>query len=762
MPDNSSEQNPVDALAEEFAQRCRQGAAPSIDEYVAKYPQWADDIRMLFPPVAMMEELKRKRGAPTVVKDTSGTVPKLERLGDFKIVREVGRGGMGIVYEAQQVPLARRVALKVLPQHSLLDDTRLERFRREAKAAAQLHHTNIVPVFGNGEDDGLHYYVMQYIDGKALNTVLIDLRNKIGSDRPPVPLPDTGVAYWRWVANIGVQVADALHHAHRQGTLHRDIKPANIILDQQGAAWVTDFGLAKLASHDDLTQTGDIIGTLQYMAPETLQNKADARSDLYSLGLVLFELLTLRQPFGESSAAGMIREMDSRELKHPRSFNPLIPRDLENIVLKAGSHAPEQRYASAADLADDLRRFLDDRPVLARSVGPVERLARWCRRNRVVTGLTLAVAASLVLALIAGWVGYVNTTAALARETEALERESQRRADADAAQKRAEANVQMCLQAFEQIFNKLEPNNGPLEGSIPFEPSPGDRGDRGDRADRGVRADGPPEGMRPGERLRRPPKESKENLGLLQSVLSFYDTFAAKNETNAGLRFEAAKAFSRVGDIQKQLGAFDKADAAYQRAASTVEALRKIDPKNAEYLSFAGRLYSEFALALSREEKVSEAEKRFQQALDAGQLLLSVAPGEPRNVLDLNHSRLSLADFLVRQHRAAEARALVEASIASLTPLAQTIPRARPLLGTAYHGRAAVLEALGDARGAQQARDSAREFSPQPPGMRPGEADSDRARPPRPPRNDGSDDGPNDRPDGPPPPPLPPGEDPSR
>jgi tRNA A-37 threonylcarbamoyl transferase component Bud32/tetratricopeptide (TPR) repeat protein len=738
MADNTSERNPIDLLAEEFAQRCRLGATPSIDEYVAKYPQWADDIRMLFPPVAMMEELKRKRGAPTVVKDTSGTVPKLEQIGDFKIVREVGRGGMGIVYEAQQVPLARRVALKVLPQHSLLDETRLERFRREAKAAAQLHHTNIVPVFGNGENDGLHYYVMQYIDGKPLNTVLIDLRNKVGSERPPVPLPRTGNAYWRWVANIGVQVAEALHHAHRQGTLHRDIKPANIILDLQGAAWVTDFGLAKLASHDDLTQTGDIIGTLQYMAPETLQNKADARSDLYSLGLVLFELLTLRQPFGESSAAGMIREMDSRELKNPRSINPEIPRDLENIVLKAGSHAPEQRYASAADLAGDLRRFLDDRPVVARAVGPVERLARWCRRNRVVTGLTIAVAASLVLALIVGWVGYVKTTGALARETEALGRESQRRADADVAKKRAEENVQMCLLAFEQIFNKLEPNNGPMEGSIPFEPQPMEPGNNGP-FDKGRPGD------RPSERPRRPVKESKENLGLLQSVLNFYDTFAAKNETNASLQFEAAKAFSRVGDIQKQLGAFDKAEAAYQRAVSNIDALRAIDPKNIEYLSFSSRMYSEFALALSRVQKPGEAEKRHRQAIEAGRLVLAQDSRDPRNLLDLNHSRLCLADFLLKQHRASEARPLVEESIGDLKPVAKSMPRARPLLGTAFHGLAAVLESIGDDQGAQKAWEDAREFSPPPP--RPDDPRQNRPRPP--PGEDEPDDGPGR----PPPPP---------
>ena len=424
----SSDFDPLDAPAEEFLTRYRRGERPALTEYAERYPDQAERIRALFPALVEMEQA----GPPAddaVTPAQAGDVPA--RVGEFRILRKVGEGGMGVVYEAVQESLGRHVALKVLAQNR--PGGYLERFRREARAAAKLHHTNIVPVFGVGEADGLHFYAMQFIPGQGLDTVLDEVRRlrevrsgaterpagQVGSgiahsvavslvngtfvpaaDPPADPPPSSGVResrtelathtearYYREVARIGMQVAEAIAHAHAQGVLHRDIKPSNLLLDLHGTAWVTDFGLAKADDEQDLTRTGDLVGTLRYMAPERFQGVADARSDVYALGLTLYELLTLRPPFGESDRAALIRDICHADPPRPRKIDRQIPRDLETIVLKATAREPADRYATAAELADDLRRFLADRAIAARRASVPEQLRRWARRNPVVAAL---------------------------------------------------------------------------------------------------------------------------------------------------------------------------------------------------------------------------------------------------------------------------------------------------------------------------------------------------------------------------------------
>jgi WD40 repeat protein/serine/threonine protein kinase len=362
------------------------------------------------------------------------------RVGEYRIIRLVGRGGMGAVYEAVQESLGRHVALKVLSAEALIDPLRLARFRREARSAAQLHHTNIVPVFGVGEADGYHFYAMQFIAGHPLDAVIDEVRRlkqKSGAKSPQavsevamalmtrafanaqtlasaatedgpsewelVPaaasdsssaisdiLSDGGRHYWAAVARLGAQVSDALAYAHAQGILHRDIKPANLILDLQGNVWVTDFGLAKSDDADNLTQQGDIVGTLRYMAPERFEGDGDKRADLYALGLTLYELLTLKLAFHAENRAKLIEQVTAASPPKPRAINPAIPRDLETIVLKAIQRDPSLRYQSAADLGDDLRRYVEDRPIRARRATPAEQTVRWCRRNPVVASLVAA------------------------------------------------------------------------------------------------------------------------------------------------------------------------------------------------------------------------------------------------------------------------------------------------------------------------------------------------------------------------------------
>jgi serine/threonine protein kinase len=492
-PMHDPDRDPLDLIAEEFADRCRRGETPSIAEYVAKHPNFANDLRDLLPAVAQIERLKTVRRAAPAPLPTDGPPP--QKLGDFRIVREIGRGGMGIVYEAVQESLGRRVALKLLPTHARTDPTKRERFLREAHAAAKLHHTNIVPVFGVGEEKGVPYYVMQYIPGCGLHDVIAGWRGEPPHDpatapyRPttpavaaataPVvksPLPRPGD--WSTIARIGRAAAAALQEAHDQGVLHRDVKPGNLLLDPRGHVWVTDFGLAKLADQDALTATGDVMGTLQYMAPEALRGQTDHRADVYGLGMTLYELITLRLPFDESNPAILVKEITEKDPLPPRQVNPKIPRDLETIVLTAIAREPERRYASAAALADDLEAFIEDRPIKARRLGPIGRGWRWCRKNPVVAGLSAVTAAAVLFAAVFGWVMYAKAAealdnekdaltkvtdalakeqAALAKEQAALAEESLLRAEAQAANRKLADNLALSLEAFEKVFDAANP-----------------------------------------------------------------------------------------------------------------------------------------------------------------------------------------------------------------------------------------------------------------------------------------------------------------
>jgi len=399
MDKSVHDRDPLEILAAEFMERQRRGESPSVEEYATNHPDLAAEIRELFPTIAAMERLKA-RSERTVGGLASLGPIKLERLGDFRIIREIGRGGMGIVFEAEQESLGRRVALKVLPQQALLEQRYLARFKREAKIASRLHHTNIVQVYGVGEQDCFHYYVMQYVRGIGLDKVIQHLRG--GEESPShEELLQTVVLriraketsgqsvlldprYYRTVAQIGKQAAGALAYAHTQGTLHRDIKPSNLLFDDQGTVWMTDFGLAHAAQIPQVTQAGDLTGTLQYLAPERLRGKMDERGDIYSLGLTLYELLTLRPAHEQTDSSSLIHRVSQESPVPPRDFNSAIPRDLETVVLKAISHEPEHRYATAAELADDLDRFLEDRPIRARRIGFSERVWRWSRRNKAV------------------------------------------------------------------------------------------------------------------------------------------------------------------------------------------------------------------------------------------------------------------------------------------------------------------------------------------------------------------------------------------
>ncbi len=367
----------------ELAERLRRGE--SIDQ-TDDNSFHADELRGLLPTMRMLGELSSPMARET----------GLGSLGDFRILREAGRGGMGIVYEAVQVSLDRRVALKVLLEAAALDPRHVQRFHVEARAAASLHHPHIVPVFAIGSESGILFYAMQFIEGRNLARV-IEGQAK-GSDSALGLTRDR----IRGVAELGRQAAEALAYAHDRDVLHRDIKPSNLLLDAAGHLWITDFGLARIQGDLELTRTGDHLGTPRYMSPEQALGRAtslDGRTDIYSLGATLYELLTLRPAFDGEDRLKLLRQIADDEPISPRRIDPRIPVDLETIVLKAMAKDPNDRYRTAAELSEDLQRFLDDRPIRAKRPTLQERAAKWARRNRPIVSAGIIAALVILVAL---------------------------------------------------------------------------------------------------------------------------------------------------------------------------------------------------------------------------------------------------------------------------------------------------------------------------------------------------------------------------
>ena len=430
-------------IADEIASRFQAGDSVDVESIVERHPDLEGQIRSTHASLRQVFGIRATlENAKSVATDI---LPRDKMIGEYRIIRELGRGGMGIVYEAEQASLNRRVALKVLPFAALLDSKRLERFRNEARAAAQLKHPNIVSIHAVGCEQSVHFFSMELIEGNSLATIIANMGSPTAAqdfERADDYVGSTAESetqtaaqlstqysgdrrsYVRAVARIGVQAAEALHYAHQEGVIHRDIKPANLLLDRDGVLHVADFGLARLESGSDLTVTGDVVGTLRYMSPEQLETGAlvDQRTDVYSLGITLYELATGHAAFPARRKQYLIRQILEDDLPPITRANPAIPKDLANVIHKATAKNRNDRYDTAQGLADDLARFLEHKPVTARQTSQVGRLKRWAQRSPVVATLSGLLFATLLVAAIAGAAGTVHLSRVSTNQAAVAER----------------------------------------------------------------------------------------------------------------------------------------------------------------------------------------------------------------------------------------------------------------------------------------------------------------------------------------------------
>lgn len=719
--ENIEKANDVDleTLIEQFTDEIRRGKAPDVEDYAIKYPSVADDIRDLFPALLLLETGSQREDLMNYTKSVcaQGTVPqKLERLKNYIILREIGRGGMGVVYEAYDETLARTVALKVMKVFRGEEEQTISRFQREAQMAARLHHTNIVPVYGYDDVDSQFFYAMQLIEGVSLDHFLRfheeeslraksqSQKNKLGrffestidahsnnaaqthrsddskpdgSDRSNAETVRVGVDnyyktmhatrklneqiseseraqeskqsqeprdktivpsngevldlnasdkifsqmfssvgdsslecaplnvtptklqrgqkhapqkkgkelinskqlskeeefpaskkgllsvniinadYYQKVCDVGIQVANALEYAHRHNVIHRDIKPSNLIVDHDGVVWITDFGLAKPIDENSLTRQGQQVGTLRYLAPEALDGHFSPLSDVYSLGLTLYELLTFTPAFQETNHAKLYKQVIDGKIESPRKRRPSIPKDLETIVLKSIDSSKENRYATAGELADDLKRFLEDRPIQARRLSIIEKSWKLCKRHKPVAVLSGLLLTSIIATIL--FLGYYATKMKLLADDRKHAANIMKLLADEKAQEsaRARKNLNLALQAFDKIFETLGSELNPSFSFVDSSPMPS---------------------------LEMFTITYKDEQ-TLENLLKFYDDFAKANGEDQWLLRKTAEANIKVGLLHKLLGktkesnAFETSLEYYQKSLETVT-----DPEERENL----------------------------------------------------------------------------------------------------------------------------------------------------------------------------------
>jgi serine/threonine protein kinase/Tfp pilus assembly protein PilF len=713
-PPSMDDPKVVSAL-EAYLAELEAGRRPSRDELLEGNPEIAEALAGCLGILELVHSAAEAAFSSGPLPQLKDALPPDTILGEYRLVREIGRGGMGIVYEAEQASLGRHVALKVLSGTAALDSLKLQRFRVETQAVAQLHHPHIVPIFAVGSERGAHYYAMQYIDGPTLAEVIhqqrrfgwfavgepeggpissvtggmpatrssapskasADEASGGGSEVLPSLLPAAGTSSTRGrgaflaVARLAIQAAEALDHAHAMGVLHRDIKPSNLLIDSRANLWVTDFGLARFQDEPGLTRTGDLLGTLRYMAPELMLGHRiayDPRSDVYSLGATFYELITLRPVFDGRDRHVLLRQIAQDEPIPPRRLDPAIPRDLETIILKAMDKEPDRRYATAREMAEDLGRYLEDKTIRARPPTPAELAVKWARRHRAVLRATATVAV-LALAIAAPllWWEQRNTTRMYHDQRDAFEQAEQG------------------FKGFEQMVRLSDELT--IKGMNRY--------------------------AQPGQS----PEAQRIRMEFFQQAVEFYDRLASEPHTAKPMR---ALAYRRLG-FARMMGLQDmRAEGDFRRSLALYEELLAESPREPALRDVIGEVQMNLGLALLFSGRLDAANASFRRATAMGEGLASDFPDDPGQLQQLTGRRLQIASWMETAGRRTEAererRQLLSFYEGLAAGAAGSSGRAR-IVAASYYQLAQMLGTLGQYRERQEALRKGLKLEPEDPAL---------------------------------------------
>lgn len=682
-------------LAIEVEWRQSSGQAFEIGEYRGRFPEFEQQIRQVFDRVASAHSPTNVSPMPASDGDLADTVSgevdaqELKRgdairyMGDYEIQGLLGKGGMGVVYAARQISLNRSVALKMIKAGVLETDDGLRRFRNEADAVAMLDHPGIVPIYEVGEHDGQHYFSMKLIEGGSLDSRLKDY-----------------VKDPRAAARLMAEAADAIAHAHTRGILHRDLKPANILMDVEGHPHVTDFGLAKqveATADTELTQSGQILGTPAFMSPEQAsghKGMITTASDVYGLGAVLYAVLTGKAPFGGDSVVDTLDAVRNTPPIAPGRLNDNTPRDLETITLCCLEKDPRRRYPTAQAVADDLRAWLDHRPISARRVGTVERAFLWCKRRPAVAGLS----AATLIAIVAGTASVITVQAASNRKlaaenivTKNAEDLAEKRLDRAMASindyytgfsKDAITSEQIPLalrqqllekprQFYEELTNDLAGNKdatsrerrllaaGKLslgeillllgrhdearvqtnEAVEQFEAIVGTIGSDQSASNAGLAT-----GYNRLSDILRAEGDNNAAREPLSKAIELGESLVLSEPNEPAFRTLLAGAYSDMGNLQQAVGETPAAQASHQKSIDQFTILTKTDPENQNHLQAIASGYSNLGLALTATSDWPAAQTAYARAIEAQKKLFANNPDNPDflNSLAASYTNLGL------------------------------------------------------------------------------------------------------------------------
>jgi len=476
-----------------------------------------------------------------------------DRVGNHEIIREIARGGMGVVYEATHLNLKRVVALKMVLAGKWASEAELGRFMLEAKAAAKLKHPGIVAIYDMGEFDGQPYFSMEFVPGSSLYDLIQE--KPMGA---------------REAAAYIKSISEAIEYAHQHGVLHRDLKPENVMVDPSGQTKITDFGLAKQLGEDsELTASGQIMGTPAYMAPEQALGELDRigpHTDVYALGGILYALLIGRPPFAAKNVRDLLMQVIEQEPVSPRTINPTVPIDLDTICLKSLEKEPEKRYRSAQELADELERFLEGAPIQARPISTASRVWRWCRRKRALAGLWGSVALLLLTLLIGGPVVAFKQSELRSQAENALEREAIAKNDA--------------LNWLRQAQNSTDKWLTGVAGALKYYPV-----------------------------------TNKTRIWLLESAAKDYGLLAREKSDDPELETERGRTHLRLGQLYVMLNDMKSANDAFAAAARLFEELKQAHPDNLDCLVESANCLANQGLVSFQMGEFADADTAYQTAI---------------------------------------------------------------------------------------------------------------------------------------------------